>query len=82
MFKWERREWNQSAQQSKWEPNAPATHFPSSLADLCGPEELAKLVALRTRIVSGCLPAEFGLDECRVEFARWLVLHGKLTDAR
>ena len=44
------------------------------------PEELANLLALRSDIESRTIDIELDLDERRLQFARWLVDHGKLSD--
>ncbi len=44
------------------------------------PEELARLNALRTNFRSRAEYLERVIDEARLEFARWLVEHGKLSE--
>ncbi len=44
------------------------------------PEELARLNALRTNFRSRAEYLERVIDETRLEFARWLVEHGKLNE--
>jgi len=44
------------------------------------PEELAKLLALRTLFTNHSPFEELGLDEKRLKFARWLIEHGQLSD--
>jgi hypothetical protein len=44
------------------------------------PVEFAKLSALRTRLQGRALAVELGLDERRLQFARWLVEHDRLTE--
>ncbi|HLY31780.1 MAG TPA: hypothetical protein VKQ36_12195 [Ktedonobacterales bacterium] len=45
------------------------------------PTELAKLAALRENYPSHVEVQERLLDELRLEFARWLVEHGRLNEA-
>lgn len=44
------------------------------------PEELASLLALRSRIENCSIDIELDLNERRLLFARWLIDHGKLSD--
>jgi len=44
------------------------------------PVEFAKLSALRTRLQGRAIAVELGLDERRLNFARWLVEHDRLTE--
>lgn len=42
--------------------------------------QLARLTAFRARIVKYQASEEHGLGEQRLEFARWLVTHGRLSE--
>lgn len=44
------------------------------------PVEFAKLSVLRTRLQGRAIAVELGLDERRLNFARWLVEHDRLTE--
>jgi hypothetical protein len=61
-----------------WNPN-PTT--PATLDDASfTPEQQERLLALRARLHDQPDPGEFGLDLRRLEFARWLVQTGRLSD--
>lgn len=65
-----------------WEHETENGSRPLALEGQFTPEELAKLLALRTLISSHSPYDELGLDEKRLKFARWLVEHGRLSDDR
>jgi hypothetical protein len=50
------------------------------LADVCSTDEVARLEEMRARLPAGSTCQEFGLDERRVGFVRWLITHGKLRE--
>ena len=62
-----------------WE-HANQTLRASALAATFTPEEFAHLHALREHYQTsrGCV--EFGLDERRLRYVRWLVAHGLLSE--
>ena len=52
----------------------------AALATTFTPEELSRLRALREQYETTQACAEFGLDERRLRFARWLVEHRRLSE--
>jgi hypothetical protein len=50
------------------------------LGDEFTPEEKARLTALRQRYLIHPEYRELGIDSRRLEFARWLVAHGRLDE--
>ena len=52
----------------------------TALAATFTPEELIRLRALREQYESSQDCGEFGLDECHLRFARWLVEHNRLSE--
>lgn len=68
--------------QRKWDRTSQLVPALATLADLFTPEELARLFALRARSRALRASEEFGLDACRIAFARWLVEHGRLSEER
>jgi len=72
MFFWQRVERRPGSQRARLSDR--------SVAEVCTSEELIRLEELRTRFVSGDTYREFGLDPRRVEFARWLLANGKLSE--
>lgn len=52
----------------------------SALAATFTPEEFAHFHALREQFQIDQDCGEFGLDEARLQFARWLVEHGRLSE--
>jgi hypothetical protein len=64
---------------SRWERSQQKVQPPAALEDLFTPEQLDHLVSLHA--CSRALRiAESGLDPSRIQFACWLVEHGKLSE--
>ncbi|HEX8036695.1 MAG TPA: hypothetical protein VF510_22750 [Ktedonobacterales bacterium] len=62
-----------------WE-KANQTRRAATLAASFTPEEFARLYLLREQYETSRDCGEFGLDERRLRFARWLVEQGRLND--
>jgi hypothetical protein len=46
----------------------------------CSPDQIDRLAELRRRVREGEV-SEFTLDTRRIRFVRWLIQHGRLSDA-
>ena len=56
------------------------TSSPTKLSDMFTPEELSRLDALRQNFYTHAEYLERVIDDRRLEFARWLLEHGKLSE--
>ncbi|MBF6589223.1 MAG: hypothetical protein IVW57_01675 [Ktedonobacterales bacterium] len=56
------------------------TTRPATLGDSFTPEELSRLNALRQNFYTHAEYLERVIDDRRLEFARWLLEHGKLSE--
>lgn len=63
-----------------WDRRADSTNRAELLRDVFTEPQLAMLTAFRARVVKYQAREEHGLDERRLEFASWLVAHGRLCE--
>jgi hypothetical protein len=56
------------------------TTSPTKLSDMFTPDELSRLDALRQNFYTHAEYLERVIDDRRLEFARWLLDHGKLSE--
>lgn len=63
-----------------WEYGSGNDNQPVMLGDNFSVEEIAQLAALREHFQIHPQYWECGIDDRRLEFARWLVQHGKLNE--
>lgn len=64
---------------SRWERSQQNVQPPAALENLFTPEQLNHLVSLHARSRALRI-GESGLDPSRIQFACWLVEHGKLSE--
>jgi hypothetical protein len=60
--------------------SSPTAHAYSLPDGVLTPVEAERLTAFRTRVLGRTQYLEYELSERRLQFARWLVQHGHLTD--
>lgn len=63
-----------------WDRRADPINQTELLREIFTESQLAMLTALRARIAKYQAHEEHGLDERRLEFASWLVAHGRLGE--
>ena len=63
------------------EPHLNNAGLPATLTGTFTDEEIARLTDLRRSVYQQSNYVERALDETRLEFARWLKQHGKLSES-